>query len=301
MDEEKFWKSLKTMGGSNHYIELTISELKEYMISIHCGSRNFGLKIADYHVNQAKKQKNYSEDEYSKLFNDITLNTKDKSTIHQKLKELKEKFEIGIDREYLKGDYMMNYLYDMIFAQHYASLNRKLILDDIREILGVKFDNVIDTVHNYINFNDFIIRKGAISAHKDEMVLIPLNMRDGVLLCKGKGNSDWNYSLNHGAGRLMSRSAAKAKFELSEFKETMKNVYSSSIIKTNLDESPMAYKNSKMIEELMEPNAEIIDRFIPILNIKDNSSTETFKERKNNKKIRDKERYQLRNFKEMNQ
>ena len=290
MDEHKFWNSLKSLGSGNHYIELGINELGQYLISIHSGSRNFGLKIANYHTNQSKKQTNFSQDEYSKRLNDIVTNISDNSLIPKKIKELKEQYNIGINREILQGDFMMDYFFDMIFAQHFASLNRKLMLEEIKNILNVKkFDDVFDTVHNYISFEDYIIRKGSVSAHKDEILLIPLSMKDGVILAKGKGNIDWNQSSPHGAGRKFSRSQARNSITLSQVKKSMDGIYCQ-LNENVIDESVFAYKDASMIIEAIQPTVDVMTIYKPIMNIKDIGASKIFKERKRQKKLKDKER-----------
>ena len=299
MDVNTFFKSIGTLGGGNHFIEVGVSDLSgDYWVTIHSGSRNFGLKIADYWTNVAKGKVLVASDEYNKELENIILNTEPKKLIPIKIKELKDKYKMGVSKEYLSGDNLIGYLYDMIFAQYYAVWNRQVMLDIIKDSMGVKeFDEIISTVHNYIDFNDFIIRKGAISSYEGQKMVIPFNMRDGLLICEGKSNNDWNYSAPHGAGRIMSRSEAKKKVDLSKFKTTMKDVYSTSITKDTLDESPFAYKNSELIEELIQPTAIILERVKPILNIKDAGKSISWKERKLKKKKRDLERESSRKMK----
>ena len=158
----------------------------------------------------------------------------------------------------------------MIFAQKYAELNRiimiRLILNGLNKELDLK--KIIQSTHNYIDFNDFILRKGAISAHKDELCIISLNMRDGILLCRGKGNAEWNYSSAHGSGRIVSRQKSFNKFRLKDFQKEMENVYSTSVVYETLDECPMAYKDTELIKSCLDPSVEIIEQLYPILNIK---------------------------------
>jgi len=291
MDVAKFYNAIGTLGGGNHFIELGKNDAGDYWVTVHSGSRNFGLKIADYWNNVAAGKVTIASDEYNKELNNILMNTFPKNLIPSKLKELKDKYKMGINKEYLSGDNMMGYLYDMIFAQQYALWNRTTMLEIIKDVMGVrKFDEVINTIHNYVDFNDFVIRKGAISSYKGQKMIIPFNMRDGILLCEGKSNSDWNNSAPHGAGRLMSRSEAKSKIDMDRFKRSMKGIYSTSVTKETLDESPFAYKNSEVIENAIEPTATILDRIKPILNLKDAGKSESWKERKANKKKRDLDR-----------
>lgn len=170
---------------------------------------------------------------------------------------------------YIEGEDMQGYLTDMIFCQVYAQENRWIIATEIMRVFDTDcHPTKIETVHNYINFEDFIIRKGAVSAHKDEIFILPFNMEDGLLVCKGKGNKEWNYSAPHGAGRIGSRTEAKAKFSSEVAKARMedKGIYTSYV---PVDEVKEAYKDPKVIEEAIEPTAEIIDRVIPIMNMKD--------------------------------
>ena len=292
MDAVKFSHAIGTLGGGNHFIEIGKSTTYgDYWVTVHSGSRNFGLKIADYWTNVARGKVTVASDEYNKELQNILMTTVPKSDIPKKLKELKDKFKVGINKEFLMGDNLMGYLYDMIFAQQYALWNRTTMLEIIKGVLGVKkFDEVINTIHNYVDFNDFIIRKGAISSLKGQKMIIPFNMRDGILLCEGKSNSDWNNSAPHGAGRLMSRTEAKNKIDMEKFKRSMKGIYSTSVTRETLDESPMAYKSAEVIEKAIEPTATIIDRIVPILNIKDSGKSESWKERKLAKKKRELDR-----------
>lgn len=223
-------KQIGTLGGGNHYIEIGESKGR-YFLSIHSGSRNFGLQVCKYHAKQAQNhQKGYS---------------------------------------YLTGDAMVEYISDMKVAQEFALLNRQTMLHDILEAIGQKTKVLsFDTIHNYIDMQRMIIRKGAISAELGEKVAIPMNMRDGVLICVGKGNEDWNFSAPHGAGRIMSRSAAKKAVNIEDFKNTMSEVYSSSVNEATLDESPFAYKDMNTILECIKDTVEVVDIVKPILNIK---------------------------------
>ena len=286
IDPIKFWKSIGTLGGGNHFIEIGKSDVSNsYWVTVHSGSRNFGLKIADYWTNVANGKVKVAPQEYNEALNRVLETTFPKSDIPKKIKELKESFGLGIDKEFLQGDNLMGYLYDMIFAQQYATWNRETMLNSIKKALKIKdFEEVINTTHNYVDFKDFVIRKGAISSYKGEKLIIPFNMRDGILVCEGKSNEDWNNSAPHGAGRLMSRTKAKESVDLNDFKRTMKDVYSTSVCKSTLDESPFAYKSSEMISEAIEPTATILEKIKPILNIKDKSEGMSWKERKAKKK-----------------
>tara|TARA_B100000029_G_C17451069_1_gene915015 strand:+ start:68 stop:1165 length:1098 start_codon:yes stop_codon:yes gene_type:complete len=238
-----FMRALGTLGGGNHYIEFDINESGKSYITCHSGSRIIGQEICSYHQHKAKelaKKRNPKENKHDLL------------------------------NCYLDGNELVEYLIDAIFADRFASFNRRLMIKQICEEIGVKYDDekLIETIHNYIDIDRMILRKGAISAEAGEKCIISLNMRDGILLCKGKGNTDWNYSSAHGAGRLMSRSDAKASFHMSQFKKEMSEVYSSSINKDTLDECPMAYKDAEMIKKYIGDSVDIISQLKPIINVK---------------------------------
>jgi len=291
-DIKKVANSCGTMGSGNHFCEVGRSEITgDIWITIHSGSRNFGKVVYEYHEKNAKSKLNFKRNELLKTKIDkIAKTTQDKTQISNLIKEAKK--ELGLDSdvdlrgmEYLEGEDLKNYLIDMVIAQVYASFNRKHMMDIICEVLGgIKGVEKIESVHNYIDFRDFTIRKGAIRSYVGEKMIIPFNMRDGILLCEGKSNPEWNNSAPHGAGRLMSRGKAKKSIDLDKFRKQMEGIYSTSVCKGTLDEAPDAYKDAKMIEAAIEPTAEIIDRLKPLLNIKDKNSGPTFKERKEAKK-----------------
>jgi len=286
MDTNKFFSAIGTLGGGNHFIEMGKSDKTgNYWVTVHSGSRNFGLKIAEYWTNVAKGKVFVASKDYNIELDNILLNTFPKSDIPKKVRDLKARYALGLDKQYLEGENLMGYLFDMIFAQQYALWNRKTMLSLIKDALNIrKFDEEIHSIHNYVDFKDFIIRKGAISSYVGEKMVIPFNMRDGILICEGKSNEDWNNSAPHGAGRLMSRSKAKESVNLDAFRKSMEGIYSTSVCKGTLDESPFAYKDSEMIEKAIEPTATILDKIKPILNIKDKSEGVSWKDRKANKK-----------------
>jgi len=226
--------SIGSLGGGNHFIEVNVDQSDNLWLTIHSGSRNFGLKIAQYHQSKAV-----------------------------------EKMGKMGGLEYLEGAEADAYLKDMKLAQDYASLNRKVMGWQIcRKHYKVKDPEVIESVHNYINFEDNIVRKGAISAHEGEKLIIPLNMRDGSIIAVGKGNAEWNNSAPHGAGRLMSRGDAKRKLSLDQFQRSMKDVWSSCVHKSTLDEAPMAYKNADDIVKYVSPTVDILEIIKPVYNFK---------------------------------
>jgi len=281
IDETKFWNAIGTLGGGNHFQELGIDSNGDYWITIHSGSRNFGLKIADYWTNVAKSQMNIAPEIYNKELESIKLNTFPKNLIPKKIQELKDNYKIGVNKEFLQGENMIGYLFDMIFAQKYAEWNRLTMLNIIQKIVGVdNFDEVISTVHNYIDMKDMIIRKGAIASYVGQKMIIPFNQKDGILLCEGKSNDDWLNSGPHGSGRKESRSVAKQKYSVEDVKKSMKGIYTTSVCKETVDESVFAYKNSEMIEKLIEPTATILDRIKPIWNVKDTGKELSWKQKK---------------------
>lgn len=267
--------SIGTLGGGNHFIEIGKDESGDYWVTIHTGSRNFGKRVCEYWQNIAVKRiKNGYRDKTLEAIN----NAKEKYTgkeLFEEIKKIKSSYDFTINMnglEFLEDEDASNYLFDMIFAQAYSVVNRKYIAKVILNILGVKPIDMIETIHNYVDFQDMIIRKGSIRSYVGERMIIPFNMRDGMLICEGKSNSDWNYSAPHGAGRVLSRSKAKKQIDVEKFKEQMKDIYSTSVGNGTLDEAPDAYKDSKMIENAIEPTATIINRVKPIINLK---ATET--------------------------
>ena len=264
--------SVGTLGGGNHFIEIGEAENGELWITIHTGSRNFGKCVCDYWqskaVNNVKKEKKhkYNEEleELKTQYGGMELKAR--------IKLLKEKYNLKDAHKkelcYLDGENHFNYMIDMVVAQFYASFNRKMIMQIILKIMNADTEDIIETTHNYIDFNDFIIRKGAVSAHSEERFILPFNMRDGILICNGKGNKRFNCSAPHGAGRVLSRAEAKRKLSLDEFREQMSGIYSSSVCRSTIDEAPNAYKESAIIEKCIEPTADILFRIKPILNMK---------------------------------
>jgi tRNA-splicing ligase RtcB (3'-phosphate/5'-hydroxy nucleic acid ligase) len=269
-------KSLCSIGGGNHFVEIGLSLENDHWLTIHTGSRNFGKCICEYWQNIAiKKLKNDDKDNQKAVIENLKKRLKGKELFDaiKTIKEIKQKSTINFSDElcYLENADAHQYLFDMIFAQVYASTNRQLIAQKIQTILKATVYDSIETIHNFIDFEDFIIRKGAIRSYKNERMIIPFNMRDGILVCEGKSNSEWNFSAPHGAGRLMSRAQAKKQINLETFKSQMSSIFSTSVNQSTLDEAPDAYKNPKIIEEAIEPTATIINRIIPIHNMKDSS------------------------------
>ncbi len=269
----RYINSLGTLGGGNHFIETGVSEKGDHWITIHTGSRNLGKRICEYWQRRAQKslkhlQKNVMRDEIESI-----RSRYDGEDIENHIRAVRENYGINaIDLkglEWLEGEAACEYLIDMVFSQVYASVNRRTILSVIMRILGVEPCDMIETVHNYIDFEDFVIRKGAIRSYEGERMIIPFNMRDGLLICMGKSNPVWNNSAPHGAGRVMSRSEARKRLDVGEFSRQMSGIFSTSVGRGTLDECPNAYKPAERIEEAIQETAEIVERVKPLHNMKD--------------------------------
>lgn len=261
-------KSIGTLGGGNHFIEANQDEEGNLYIVIHSGSRRLGLEIANYYQETGFKALNDRRAEIDSIIADLKRQGRAQE-IEAVLRDLKAR-PVNIPRPlaYLEGNLLDDYLHDMAIAQHFADLNRKAMMDTILKGMGLKAADRFTTIHNYIDLQHGILRKGAVSAQEGERLLIPINMRDGSLVCIGKGNEDWNCSAPHGAGRLMSRSAAKQSFTVSEFKKQMQGIYTTSVGADTLDECPMAYKSMEDIVSNIGPTADIERVIKPIYNFK---------------------------------
>lgn len=253
--------SLGTLGGGNHFIEA----YKNGYLSVHSGSRNIGLKVAAYYQSLAQSRfgENIKED-FKKILE--TIPPKERESFIKSYK----KPVVDKDMMYLEGNDLEDYLHDVAIMQDFAKMNRMKILYTIALAMGAAIDNdlTIESIHNYIDVEERILRKGAIAAHAGERLVIPLNMRDGLLICVGKGNEDWNYSAPHGAGRLYSRLKAKELFTVDEYVNSMKGIYTTCVSKSTLDEAPFVYKDYQEIINYIQPTVEIEERLIPIYNFK---------------------------------
>lgn len=266
-------RALGTLGGGNHFIELGVSEESEDIwLTIHSGSRRLGLSVCKYWSSVAIQpiiDKQVFKKQVKDIINDVETSGLPKETIAHRVEALKNTLQ---PKGFLEGPSLAGYLYDMVFAQLYASLNRKTMLHHIVDAhfshVDFSIQDEIECVHNYIDFEDAIIRKGATKSYKQDRVLIPFNMRDGILVCQGKSNPEWNYSAPHGAGRVLSRTRAKAELSLDTFINQMRGVYSTSVCSSTLDEAPGAYKDAALIEHLIQPTATVIDKIVPIHNLK---------------------------------
>lgn len=266
MDLERAAKAIGSLGGGNHFIEIGKNSHNELFLVIHSGSRHLGNQAAMHYQNLAWKSANEMSTIKQQLIDRLKAEGKEKQ-IKSELKKLK-KPKADKELAYLTGSNMDDYLNDMRIIQKYAVLNRRTMADIILKNTGLSEEFSFETIHNYIDFRRMILRKGAISAEKGEQVLIPMNMRDGSLICLGKGNPDWNFSAPHGAGRLMSRRKAKKELNLATFKKQMKEIYSTSVSKATLDEAPEAYKPMSEIVEMISETVDIVDLIKPVYNFK---------------------------------
>ena len=268
VDIAKARKSIGTLGGGNHFIEADKDEDGNIYIVVHSGSRHLGLEICKHYQNAGYKALSGRKSEADKII--ARLKSEGRESEIQKTLLALGAPSVHIPKElaYVEAHLMDAYLHDMAIAQKFASLNRQAIVDTIMKGLGLHIAEQFTTVHNYIDIKNMILRKGAVSAQKGEKLLIPINMRDGSLICIGKGNEDWNFSAPHGAGRLMSRSQAKSTFTLSEYKSAMEGIYSTSVGRDTIDECPMAYKPMADIVDNITPTAEIVSVIKPIYNFK---------------------------------
>ena len=298
-DTKRIERSIGTLGGGNHFIEIDADDEGNKYLVIHTGSRNLGKQVAEYYQNIAIELCSGKEEMYQKK-EEIIKTYKEqgrKAEIQKALKELEKQYKnnkpnLPNELCYLEGKYREDYLHDMKICQEFASDNRVCIAKQIllnyfeikdsyqlrfywtdknywytQDMVDYPFD-VFETIHNYISFDDNIVRKGAISAKKEERVLIPINMRDGSIIAVGKGNDDWNQSAPHGAGRIMSRSKAKETFDLQEFKDSMKGIYTTSVNQSTIDEAPFVYKPMQEIIDNIKDTVEIEKIIKPIYNFK---------------------------------
>ena len=271
IDEGMADRSLGTLGGGNHFIEVDEGADGRKYIVIHSGSRNLGVRVCKYYQDKAItycKSKAYDE---QAIIERLKADGREKE-ISAAIAAAKAKCKpINTQLAYLEGQDMENYLNDMRLCQLYARRNREMILRTIFEwsdIVDVNFEDTFHTIHNYIDIAHKILRKGAVSALNGERLIIPMNMRDGSLICKGKGNLDWLYSAPHGAGRLMSRKKAKETLALDEFQQSMSGIYTTSVCEDTIDEAPMVYKPMDEIVECIKDTVEIVDIIKPIYNFK---------------------------------
>lgn len=262
--------SIGRLGGGNHFIELDKDDDGNLWLVIHTGSRHLGLEVAKYYQELAYKQLKDLDvgDKIKAVSADLKAKGREKE-IEKTINALKM-HEPHIPKSlcYVSGQAFKDYIHDMEIVQKHAELNRKYIADAIIEKMGWHICEEFQTIHNYIDTKNLILRKGSVSARDGEKLIIPINMRDGSLICVGKGNPDWNYSAPHGAGRILSRSEAKDAVGIDEFRESMKGIYSSSVMESTIDESPMVYKPMEEIMENIKDTVDIVKVIKPVYNFK---------------------------------
>lgn len=265
-------RSIGTLGGGNHFIEVDKDDDNNLYIIIHSGSRHLGNEVARYYQNEGFAALcGSARFQIDAMIQEMKEQGRSKE-ISRELKRLKKErakaTPISKELAYVEGVLFDEYIHDMKIIQKYAALNRKAMVDVIVKGMGVTVEEQFTTIHNYIDIDEMILRKGAISAKKGQKILIPINMRDGSLICIGKGNSEWNYSAPHGAGRIMSRKDAFEKLSMQEYEEQMEGIYTTCINRRTLDEAPMAYKPLNEIVEQIKPTAEIVCQIKPLYNFK---------------------------------
>lgn len=274
-DSRRLERSIGTLGGGNHFIEIDEAADGTKYLVIHSGSRNLGKQVAEFYQ-QLAIDLHSGKEEYFKMRDEIIRTYKEqgrRTEIQEALKAFKNEYEtknpdVPEDLCWLYGEYLEDYLHDVEICQRFAKLNRETMAEIILDRTGMSAEDAFHTIHNYIDTEEMILRKGAIAAHEGEKVLIPINMRDGSVLAVGKGNPDWNYSAPHGAGRVMSRAKAKESIDLDEYKASMSGIYTTSVNEQTLDEAPMAYKALEDIIDVIKESVDVIEVLRPIYNFK---------------------------------
>lgn len=279
IDKDIALRSLGSLGGGNHFIELDVDESGNKYLVIHSGSRNLGKRVCDYWQKvaiESCQRKNYDERE---IINRLKAEGRQQE-ISAAIAEAKANAKpINKELAYLEGVDVNHYWYDMRISQWYADKNRETIAEIICKKMELNVSDQFTTRHNYIDYSHNILRKGAVSALCGEKLLIPMNMRDGSLLCVGKGNLDWLYSAPHGAGRLMSRKRAKETLDMKDYEQSMEGIYTTSVCAETIDEAPMVYKPMEEIIKYIEPTVEIVGILKPLYNFKAKTPDDTFKRR----------------------
>ncbi len=262
-------QSLGTLGGGNHFIETDRDDEGRKYLVIHTGSRHLGVEVASFYQKAGYRELLKSPADLQALIEKMKSEGR-KEEISAAISDIKRKKEpeIPASLAYVEGSLFDDYIHDMKIVQHFARLNRRAIMETLLHGIGLQPEDMFETIHNYIDTDSMILRKGAVSAKKGERLLIPINMRDGSLICTGKGNPDWNYSAPHGAGRLFSRKAARQRFSVDEFAREMEGIYTTSVNADTLDEAPMCYKDMKDILDNIGPTAEVETVIKPIYNFK---------------------------------
>jgi len=272
VDLKRARRSIGSLGGGNHFIEVDKADDGTLFLVIHSGSRHLGKEVAEYYQEEALRNlSGVSRAQIDELIASLKAQNREQE-IESEIDRMKEegagRLPVPKDLAYVEGGLFDDYIHDMKIIQRFASLNRKAMTEIIMTHLGLTKRNEFTTIHNYIDTDEMILRKGAVSAKRGERLLIPINMRDGSLICVGKGNDDWNRSAPHGAGRLMSRSAAYKKLSLDDYKAEMEGIFTTCISRATIDEAPMAYKTMDTIIKNIDDTAEIILRVKPVYNFK---------------------------------
>ena len=268
-------RSLGTLGGGNHFIEIDVASDGNKYLVIHSGSRNLGKQVAELYQAMAVDL-NLGKANYFEQRDEIIRTYKEqgrRSEIQAALKSLEAEWKakeptMPADLCYLYGTYLEDYLHDVEICQQFARRSRERMAEIILEKTGMTARSSFHTIHNYIDTKEMILRKGSIAAHAGELVLIPINMRDGSVLARGKGNPEWNFSAPHGAGRLMSRMKARETLNLEAYRKTMEGIYTTSVNESTLDEAPMAYKSLDDILDVIRDSVDVIEVLKPIYNFK---------------------------------
>ncbi len=274
-DAKRLERSLGTLGGGNHFIEVDAAADGTKYLVIHSGSRNLGKQVAEYYQKLAIELNQGKEEYFAKrdaLIAEYKA-TGRRTEIQQALKELhwsSHETSIPEDLCFVYGQYLDDYLFDVDVCQRFARRNREKMAEILMDRTGLAAVSAFHTIHNYIDTQERILRKGAIAAHAGELVLIPINMRDGSVLAMGKGNPEWNCSAPHGAGRIMSRTAARASLDMDEYRREMEGVYTTSVNEQTIDEAPMAYKSLSDIIDVISESVDVIEVLKPIYNFKAN-------------------------------
>lgn len=268
-------RSLGTLGGGNHFIEIERSSDGTFYLIVHSGSRNLGTQVAGIYQKLAVEL-HAGKEEYFKKRDELISSYKAqgrRSEIQKALRQLEKEYrdrnpDVPSELCWLTGTYLDDYLHDVEICQKFARRNRELMAGIIAERTGLRLGESFHTVHNYIDTDEMILRKGAIAAHAGEKVLIPLNMRDGSVIATGRGNPEWNYSAPHGAGRIMSRTQAKASISMDSYRSAMEGIYTTSVSESTVDEAPMAYKSAEDIIDVIRESVDIIEIMKPVYNFK---------------------------------
>ena len=290
-DTKRLARSLGTLGGGNHFIEIDKAADGTHYLVIHSGSRNLGKQVAEIYQ-QLAIDLHAGKEDYFKRREEIIRTYKEagrRVEIQDALKELAKEYtaktpDVPEDLCWLYGSFLGDYLHDVEICQRFACRNREIMAETILERTGMSKEEAFHTIHNYIDTNEMILRKGAIAAHKGERVLIPINMRDGSVIAVGKGNPEWNYSAPHGAGRIMSRGKAKETLSLEEYRASMEGIYTTSVNESTLDEAPMVYKSLYDILDVINEAVDIVDIIKPVYNFKAGEDDKPWEKRGENDK-----------------